>query len=214
MPHLWPTSSSSGWPPSITARYFSSCPSDSTSRWTPCPPGPTSGGFRSALLCFRLSPSCPFRPLHTFHSSRPARNYPRFWIRRSSSERQRDLNPPDQHAAQRTLWASPTPGPVLTHGYVFPPAVSRVSTPAPPGLPVPSTNLSLRAVPIHPGKPCGVLLPLLSPPVAGFTLLWQAGRLSSASRGRIGFTFVTARRFASRGSVKRIASLHARSATC
>ena len=27
-----------GFPPSITARYFSSCPSDSTSRWTPCPP--------------------------------------------------------------------------------------------------------------------------------------------------------------------------------
>ncbi len=25
-------------PPSITARYFSSCPSDSISRWTPCPP--------------------------------------------------------------------------------------------------------------------------------------------------------------------------------
>src|SRR6267142_1365094 len=24
--------------PSITARYFSSCPSDSISRWTPCPP--------------------------------------------------------------------------------------------------------------------------------------------------------------------------------
>src|SRR6202035_1101049 len=27
-----------GSPPSITARYCSSCPSDSTSRWTPCPP--------------------------------------------------------------------------------------------------------------------------------------------------------------------------------
>ena len=38
MPHLWPTGSSSRWPPSIMARYFSSCPSDSTSRWTPCPP--------------------------------------------------------------------------------------------------------------------------------------------------------------------------------
>ena len=38
MPHLWPTGSSSGQPPLITARYFSSCPSDSTSRWTPCPP--------------------------------------------------------------------------------------------------------------------------------------------------------------------------------
>jgi len=39
MPHLRPTGSSSGWPPSTTARYFSACPSDSTSRWTPCPPG-------------------------------------------------------------------------------------------------------------------------------------------------------------------------------
>jgi hypothetical protein len=38
LPHLWPTGSSSGQPPSITARYFSSCPSDSISRWTPCPP--------------------------------------------------------------------------------------------------------------------------------------------------------------------------------
>jgi hypothetical protein len=27
-----------GWPPLISARYFSSDPSDSTSRWTPCPP--------------------------------------------------------------------------------------------------------------------------------------------------------------------------------
>jgi hypothetical protein len=62
-----------------------------------------SGGSRSALVCFRLSPSCPFRPLPTFHSSRPARHYPRFWIRRSSFERPRDLNPPDQRAAQRTL---------------------------------------------------------------------------------------------------------------
>jgi hypothetical protein len=38
LPHLWPTGSSSGQPPSTTARCFSSCPSDSTSRWTPCPP--------------------------------------------------------------------------------------------------------------------------------------------------------------------------------
>src|SRR5215467_2051090 len=35
--HLWPTGSSLG-DPLITARDFSSCPSDSTSRWTPCPP--------------------------------------------------------------------------------------------------------------------------------------------------------------------------------
>lgn len=34
---LWPTGSSQV-SLSITARYFSSSPSDSTSRWTPCPP--------------------------------------------------------------------------------------------------------------------------------------------------------------------------------
>ncbi len=38
IPHLWPTGSSSGWLPSITTRWFSSCPSDPTSRWAPCPP--------------------------------------------------------------------------------------------------------------------------------------------------------------------------------
>ena len=60
------------------------------------------------LGCLRLSPSCPFRLLHTFLSLRPARHYPRLWIRRSSSERRRDFNPPDQGAAQRTLWRGPT----------------------------------------------------------------------------------------------------------
>src|SRR5437870_3768279 len=52
--------------------------------------------------------SCPFRLLHTFLSLRPARRYPRFRIRRSSSERQRDFNPPEQRAAQHTLRHSPT----------------------------------------------------------------------------------------------------------
>jgi hypothetical protein len=67
------------------------------------------GGFRSALICFQLSLSCPFRLLHTFPSLRPARHYPRLWIRRSSSERRRDLNPHEQRAAQHTLRRSPTP---------------------------------------------------------------------------------------------------------
>src|SRR5438552_1649066 len=62
-----------------------------------------SGGFRSVLACFRLSPLCPFRLLHTCHSPRPARYYPRFWIQRSSSERRRDSNPPEQRAAQRKV---------------------------------------------------------------------------------------------------------------
>src|SRR5271163_1621982 len=57
LPHLWPTCSSSGWPPLTAARYFSSCPSDSGSLRTPCPPGYSSNrGFRSALAVsgFRL----------------------------------------------------------------------------------------------------------------------------------------------------------------
>jgi hypothetical protein len=50
-------------------------------------------GFR---LRARLGFSIPSSP-------RPARNYPRFRIRRPSSGRRRDFNPPDHHAAQRTL---------------------------------------------------------------------------------------------------------------
>jgi hypothetical protein len=37
-----------------------------------------------------------------------ARHYPHLWIRRSSFERRRDLNPPDSCAAQRTLRTHPT----------------------------------------------------------------------------------------------------------
>ena len=66
-------------------------------------------GCRSALACLRLSLSCPFKLLHTFHLLRLARHYPRVRIRRSSFERRRDFNPPEQRAAQRTLWRSPTP---------------------------------------------------------------------------------------------------------
>src|SRR5271157_4009988 len=96
-----------GVAPSTTARYFSAYPSDSASRRTPCPPKRVERWLQVRLACLRLSPSCPFRRLHTFLSLRPARHYPRFWIRRSSSERRRDFNPPDLGAAQRTLRGSP-----------------------------------------------------------------------------------------------------------
>ena len=67
-----------------------------------------SGGFRSALAVsvFRLRARLGFSIPSAL--PRPARHYPRLWIWRPSFERQRDLNPPDQNAAQRTLWASPT----------------------------------------------------------------------------------------------------------
>ena len=92
---------------------------------------PQVGGSRSALACFRLSLSCPFRLLHTLHLLRPARHYPRVRIWRSSFERQRDFNPPEQCAAQRTLRASQTPGQDRSLGYVFPRVVG-VRLPFPP----------------------------------------------------------------------------------
>ena len=62
-----------------------------------------SGGFRSALAVsgFRFRARLGFSIPSTL--LRPARHYPRFRIWRSSFERQRDLNPPDQRAAQRTV---------------------------------------------------------------------------------------------------------------
>jgi hypothetical protein len=65
-------------------------------------------GSRSALAVsgFRLRARLGFSiPV----LSRPARRYPRFRIRPSSSERRGDFNPHDSRAAQRTIWSGPTP---------------------------------------------------------------------------------------------------------
>jgi hypothetical protein len=61
------------------------------------------GGSRSALAVsgFRLRARVGFFIPSFF--LRPARHYPRFWIWHPSSGRQRDFNPPEQRAAQRTL---------------------------------------------------------------------------------------------------------------
>ena len=109
MPHLWPTGSSWGRPldygPVLLRKPFG--------------PHLTVGALSSAvpswrlqvhLGCVQLSPACPCRCLHTCHL-RPARHYPRLWIRPPSSGGRRDFNPPDQCAAWRTLRASPPPCP-------------------------------------------------------------------------------------------------------
>ena len=67
-----------------------------------------SGGFRSALAVSGFRLRARVDGLHTFRTLRPARHYPRFWIWRSSFERQRDFNPPEQRVAQHTLPACPT----------------------------------------------------------------------------------------------------------
>ena len=55
MPHLWPTCSSSGSPPLITARYFSSDSSDSESLRTPCPPPACAAGRQGITPAFGYS---------------------------------------------------------------------------------------------------------------------------------------------------------------
>src|SRR5450631_2109443 len=67
------------------------------------------------------------------------------------------------------------PGPPL--GYVFPRAVGVVSFPALPGLPGSSTDLSLRAVPYHPGR-SGECLLIASSSISGFILF---GRLATST---------------------------------
>jgi hypothetical protein len=96
-----------------TAQYFSAYPSDPASRRAPCPPKHVERRLQVRLcLCPPFAPRAPGDVSVPFLSLRPARHYPRFWVRRSSSERRRDLNPPYLGAAQRTLWTvfSPSRG--------------------------------------------------------------------------------------------------------
>ena len=109
MPHLWPTGSSSGCAPIDYGPVLLRMPFGFHLTMDTLPSGAiASGGFRSALAVsgFRLRARLGFSIPSI--SLRPARHYPRFWIRRSSSERRRDFNPPEQCAAQRTLRVAPS----------------------------------------------------------------------------------------------------------
>src|ERR1700750_999239 len=81
----------------------------------------------------------------------PTRHYPRLWIQRPSSERRRDLNPPDSCAAQRTL-RSPTPGGAsLPISLSLIGSLTRFKTRTPTGLLGSRMNLPYRAVSKHLG---------------------------------------------------------------
>ena len=108
MPHLWPTGSSSGCAPIDYGPVLFLMPFGFHLTMDTLPSGNiASGGSRSALAVSsfrfraRLGFSIPASSL------RPARRYPRFRIRRSSSEHRRGFNPLEQCAAQRTLRSTP-----------------------------------------------------------------------------------------------------------
>src|SRR5262245_57744083 len=84
-----------------------------------CPCGPNTTVGASPWQYPSFPTSCPFRVRHG-RVPQPTRRYPRLWIRRPSFERRRDLNPPDQNAAQHTLRAHPPlcPASVLRPSWV------------------------------------------------------------------------------------------------
>ena len=91
-------------PPSITAPYFSSCSSDSTSRWTPCAPENcrlVASGPPWRVSGFRFRARLGFVIPSTF--SGPRGITPRVRIWRPSFRRQRDFNPPEQRCSAHTL---------------------------------------------------------------------------------------------------------------
>src|SRR5512135_149690 len=71
-----------------------------------CPCGRITTVGASPWLYPSFPTSCPHRVRHG-RVPQPTRHYPRLWIGRPSSGRPRDLNPPDQDAAQHTLQAHP-----------------------------------------------------------------------------------------------------------
>ena len=181
MPHLWPTGSSWGRPldygPVLLRKPFG--PHLAMGALSSAVP---SWGLQVHLGCVRLSPACPCRCLHTCHL-RPARHYPRLWIRPPSSGDRRDLNPPDQCAAWRTptdlsatLPARPCP-----HG-------SSVGCAAPPlrASRVATNPLLHTCHPPIPRRNRSVLASLASRPLAAFPVS-TAGRLPQcAFRGLLG----------------------------
>ena|GEM_PF-3772622 len=190
MPHLWPTGSSYGVAPSITARYFSSCPSDSTSRWTPCPPvvlrqitnvGPSPWPYPP------FPALCPFR-VFPIHFLRPARRYPRFWIWPPSSGSQRDFNPPDLSAVQRTLLGYPTPCSLFAF---LPLRLSGILSllrerHRPPGLPC---NHNIKHAMVSDPEEAGISLPFAEMSVLTSTSLTVSSFPARQLRGSIPSTF-------------------------
>ena len=96
----------------LTARYFSSCPSDSILRYSldghPALQSTASSGSSSALAVssFRLRARLDVCIPSAFSGQRGIT--PACWIWRPSFERQRDFNPPEQRAAQHALWVRKT----------------------------------------------------------------------------------------------------------
>src|SRR5512135_1844980 len=90
-----------------------------------CPCGQSATVGASPWLYPSFPTSCPYRVLHGC-VPQPTRHYPRLWIHRPSFGRPRDLNPPDQNAAQHTLRGLRRRGARARQAILSFPAVARI----------------------------------------------------------------------------------------
>ena len=149
-----------GISPSTTARYFSSCPSDSISRWTPCPPKLSSFGQRGIT------------PAFGYDSPHPrVRGTSTLLIHALPSAHYGPLRLPTG-AVFQVMDSLNTLSPL---------------TDTPSGLPGSSTDLSARALLNHPGRPSRCIRSLLprwfqaSPSPAGWPPPFTCNEAESGS---------------------------------
>jgi hypothetical protein len=164
LPHLWPTGSSSGWPPIDYGPVLLLMPFGFHLAVDTLPSGFPEQRLQVHLVCIRLSPSCPHRFLHTpvlfgRRGATPAFGYdaPHSSARGTSTL----LNNALLSAHYGPLRHPEAPGPSLA-------GVRLIITDHPSGLPV------LRALPLctcrrhYPGAATGCFICSLPQPVSAF----------------------------------------------
>jgi hypothetical protein len=175
----------------ITARYFSSCPSDSTSRWTPCPP-------ESYRL---LSGQRGITPAFGYDAPHPSA--------RGTSTLLNNVLLSTHYEPLRL------PCGTTLKVMSFPQRLGlSLLFPVPSGLPGSSTDLSSRAVSYHPGRSDGCFYPLLPHRCQASPL--SGGLATFVSTNEAEMSSLTLRLTSSpqQGSARRITPTHACRATC
>ena len=175
----------------ITARYFSSCPSDSISRWTPCPP-------ESYQL---LSGQRGITPAFGYDAPHPsARGTLPLLNNVLLSTHYEPLRLPNGTALE-----------VMSYPHRL--GLSQLF-PVPSGLPGSSADLSPRAVSYHPGRSAGCSYPLLPHRCQASPLSGGLATFVSTHEAEMSSLPLRLTSSPSQGFARRITPSHAHRATC
>ena len=170
----------------ITARYFSSCPSDSISRWTPCPPE-----YHRRLSGQRgITPAFGYGAPHL--------------SARGTSTLLNNVLLSTHYEPVRLPTGSPC-------GYLFPQNVGLRHRAGSPRF-LDRSVLARRLLP--PRKVRGVLTPVASPSISGFTTLRRAGHLPLHNGAEMSSLTLRLTSSPAQGFARRITPPRACRATC